>query len=184
MSGRPVLSDSLDEAEFRRWYYTMAELQPFARHVGLSAAGPKAELNDRISAFLGGRPIPTKTRKRTNTPQLDGELDRSTVIPNGQRSTAHLRAFFEAEIGTAFRFDGHMRKFLAESNGSTLGDAIDHWHETRGKELPTKPKSLEFNAFTKQWHRHHPNGSATECRAAWDRFRSLPVDERPSVADA
>lgn len=184
MSGRPELTPSLAEAEFRRWYYTMAELQPFARQIGVSASGPKAALNDRIAAFLGGREVPKPNTKRTNSPQLEPPFDRSTVIPNGQRSTPVLRPFFEEHIGPSFRFDGHMRKFLKESNGATLGDAIDHWHETRGQDLPTQSKSLEFNAFTKEWHRHHPHGSVTDCRAAWDRFRSLPIDQRPNVADA
>lgn len=161
----------------------MAELQPFARNIGVSASGPKHDLTERIAAHLGGRPIPVVAKRPTSTAQLDDQLDVSTVIPEGQRSTTALRAFFVAEIGPSFTFDGHMRAFLAQGD-ATLGDAVAHWHATRKLELPSQSKSLEFNAFTKEWHRHHPEGSATDCRAAWDRFRSLPKDQRPAVADA
>ena len=39
MSGRPSLDETLHEQDFRRWYWTMAELQPFARSLGVRAAG-------------------------------------------------------------------------------------------------------------------------------------------------
>jgi hypothetical protein len=179
-----MLTAELTEAEFGRWYWTLAELQAFARSVGVRATGRKSEVTDRIAAHLGGRDQPDAEPRPPATPQLTGELRADTVIPHGQKSTRHLREFFDAEIGPSFRFDGHMRPFLADANGATLGDAIDHWHATRGLPLPTQSPSLEFNAFTKEWHRHHPTGTTTACRAAWQRYRRLPVDQRPAVRDA
>ena len=179
-----MLTEELAEAEFVRWYWTLAELQAFARSVGVRATGRKLEVSARIAAHLGGRSQPRATPRPKATPQLTGELCADTVIPHGQKSTRHLREFFEAEIGPSFRFDGHMRPFLADPNGATLGDAIDHWHATRGVPLPRQSSSLEFNAFTKEWHRHHPAGTTTACRAAWQRYRALPVDQRPAVRDA
>lgn len=181
---RPPLTEELSEAEFGRWYWTLAELQTFARSVGVRATGRKPEVAARIAAHLGGREQPRATPRQRATPQLTGQLTRDTVIPPGQKSTRHLREFFETEIGSSFRFDGHMRPFLANSEGATLGDAIDYWFATRGVPMPTQPASLEFNAFTKEWHRHHPQGSASACRAAWQRYRALPVDQRPAVRDA
>lgn len=181
---RPPLDERLTEAEFDRWYWTLAELQTFARSVGVRASGRKREVAARITAHLTGRAQPRSTPQPRLTPQLTGDVARDTVIPTGQKSTRHLREFFEAEIGPSFRFDGHMRPFLANANGATLGDAIDHWHATRGLPLPTHSPSLEFNAFTKEWHRHHPTGTTTACRAAWQRYRALPVDQRPTVRDA
>lgn len=161
----------------------MAELQPFARSLGVAASGPKADLTERVAAQLSGRPIPKPTH-RTKGRQLSGDPELTTVIPDGQRSNTALRAFFVAHVGNGFRFDGHMRSFLLEPKGATLGDAVAHWHATRNHELPAQSKSLEFNAFTKEWHRHYPDRSSAESRAAWDRFRSLPIDERPPVAEA
>lgn len=167
----------MDAAEFRRWYWTMAELQPFARQLGIPAAGPKAALMDRISARLSGIPLPTDDRPTAGGQQLSGPLTRETVIPPGQRSTQALRSFFEQEIGSGFTFNGHLRAFV-RVGGATLGDAIEHWHETLGSPLPEQSKSLEFNRFTKAWHIDNPDGTAAECRAAWARHRSVPVDER------
>lgn len=184
MAERPALSAELSEKEFLRWYWTLAELQPFARSLGLSSSGAKALVTERIAAHLGGRAAAIPVSKPQTTPQLSGPLTTNTVIPLGQKSTTVLRQFFLRELGNHFTFDGHMRQFLANSDGATLGDAIDHWHATRGTELPPQSKSLEFNAFTKEWHRVHPDGSAADCRAAWGRYRSLPSDERPSIGDA
>ncbi len=181
---RPALSQELTAAEFGRWYWTLAELQAFARSVGIRATGLKPDLAARITAHLAGSEPPTVPPRPRPTPQLSGPLDRETVIPAGQKSTRHLREFFESELGTTFRFDGHMRAFLKSSDGATLGDAIAHWHETRGRPLPQQSSSLEFNAFTKEWHRVHPSSTAAECRAAWRRYRALPVDQRPAVEDA
>ena len=183
MPSRPALTPNLTEREFRRWYWTMAELQPFARSIGVRAAGPKMELTDRIAAQLGGRkPHPSQPRSRSG-PQLSGSLSRDTEIPSGQRSTREIRSFFETEIGQSFRFNGHMRAFLLQG-GSTLGEAVDHWYRTSGTPLPKQSASLEFNGFTRKWHVAHPEGTATQCRAAWNRYRSLPVDQRPDIAHA
>ena len=179
---RPPLTPSLDEGEFRRWYWTLAELQAFARSLGVPASGRKADVTERIAAALAGRPRPTITRGST-TNHLAGPLTRDTLVPPGQRATQELRRFFEAEIGPSFRFNGHMRAALTAGD-ITLGQAVDLWYETAGLELPKQSQSLEFNRFTKAWHAAHPDGTPEQSRAAWMRYRSLPADQRPPVADA
>ncbi len=177
MSDRPPLDQSMTEAEFRRWYWTMAELQPFARLLGVSATGRKAAIAERIAARLGDRPPPEPSERTRRGPQLTGELSMRTQIPPGQRSSNELRAFFEREIGAGFRFNGHMRSFLL-AGGTRLAQAVDHWHATVGTPLPRQSESLEFNRFTKDWHRAHPGGTNAECRAAWAVHRATPIDER------
>lgn len=180
-SERPELSAKLAEDEFRRWYWTLAELQVFARSIDISASGRKADLADRIAAALAGR-RPPRTKRSVTADHLEGSLDRTTRIPANQRSTQELRRFFEDAIGPSFRFNGHMRSFLLAGN-ATLGDAVDHWYATSGTELPPQSTSLEFNRFTKAWHDTHPKGSPSEARSAWETYRALPVDQRPDVAD-
>jgi len=179
---RPELNSSLAEDEFRRWYWTLAELQVFARRLGVAASGRKADVSDRIAAALAGR-VPPATSRPSTVDQLVEPLTTQTVIPEGQRSTQSLRRFFEAEIGSAFRFNGHMRSFVT-SGGATLGDAIDHWHATVGTPLPPQSESLEFNQFLKAWHRAHGDSTAADARAAWQQYRALPVDQRPPIAEA
>ncbi|MEM7340559.1 MAG: DUF6434 domain-containing protein [Actinomycetota bacterium] len=179
---RPAPSAALSEHEFRRWYWTLEELKTLARALGVATSGRKADVTERIAAALAGRRQPSTTRATTED-VIGSTLSAATAIPPKQRATQELRRWFQAEIGPSFRFDGHMRAFLADGGG-TLGDAVDHWHATRGVELPTQSDSLEFNRFTKAWHRAHPSGSADEARAAWARYRALPTDQRPPVADA
>ena len=179
---RPPLDPGLSEGELRRWYWTLDELRSFARSIGVSASGRKAEVIDRIAAKLSGRPEPEVTRAST-TDRISEPLTATTVVPPGQRSTQNLRRYFEKEIGPSFRFNGHMRALLAQG-GVTLSEAVEFWHQTVGTELPEQSESLEFNRFTKAWHAAHPYRSADEARAAWQRYRALPVDQRPPIADA
>lgn len=157
-----------------RWYWTMAEIQPFAEELGVSASGPKAALIERVAAKLGGRQVPVSTNRKPK-PVVDAIVDptQATVIPKGQRSTEPLRQFFQTEIGPAFKFNGHMRAFLLEGD-ATLGEAIDHWYQTVGTPLPKQSESLEFNRFTKEWHVANPGGTAKQCRQAWADFRARP----------
>lgn len=166
--------------EFRRWYWLKSELASFARSTGVSASGSKPDIADRIHAFLDGSDIPAPTHRRARASKIAGPITRSTVIPEGQTASQQLRPFFVAEIGSGFRYDWHMRTFLTENAGATLGDAVDHWHATRDVPTPETPEQLEFVRFTKRWHETNPGGTAAECRAAWKVHRSLPVDERPA----
>ncbi|MGE0323714.1 MAG: DUF6434 domain-containing protein [Polyangiaceae bacterium] len=179
---RPRLSRSLREQDFRRWYWTLEELRRFARTLGVSASGPKADVAERIAAALSGRRQPASVRSAT-ADQLCGALSPSTLIPPNQRATQELRRYFEAKIGKSFRFNGHMRALLGRGN-VTLEEAVAFWHATVNTELPPQSESLEFNRFTKAWHRAHPDGTPGEARAAWLRYRALPADERPPVAEA
>lgn len=177
---RPALNLDLSEAELQRWYWTMAELQPFARSLAIAAHGPKSALIERIGARLSGREVPAEDKRALLKDGLTGSLSLDSPIPPGQRSTQELRSFFEEAIGPSFKFNGHMRAFL-KAGEATLGDAIDHWHSTVGTPLPQQSESLEFNRFTAAWHRAHPDGATKACREAWHRFRALPIDERPSL---
>ena len=176
---RPAATPNLTEDEFRRWYWTLAELRSLARTLGVSPSGRKAEVTERIAATLAGRSVPPTAPASTGD-RIEEPLGPETVIPPDQRATQVLRRYFEAEIGPSFRFNGHMRALLAEG-GVTLAEAVEHWHRTLGAELPEQSESLEFNRFTKAWHRANPGGTAGESRQAWKRHRSLPRDQRPPV---
>ena len=166
----------MTEFEFRRWYWLREELVAFARVLGVSPAGSKRELADRIADALAGRPIRRVTTARTGV-QLEGPLTESTVIPVGQRSTQLLREWFEERIGPRFRFDATMREYLA-GGGATLGDAVAHWHASRGGGPKPLEPQFELNRFTRAWHAEHPGGTRDELLAAWRVYRALPVEAR------
>lgn len=181
---RPEPSASLTGAELQRWYWLKSELLDLARELGISTAGGKIELTQRISARLDGREsiAPVRPSKPNgHAAQLHGPLTRETVIPQGQRSSQLLRAFFEAEIGPGFRFAAKMRAFVSERAGATLGAAVEHWHADDGDGGGAERhigQQFELNRFTRQWHLDHPDGTREEMRAAWQNYRSLPHDAR------
>jgi len=176
---RPPLSRSMSAAEFRRWYWLKSELVDFARTLEVPTSGAKPRVADRIAPHLAGHAVPPATPTRARAEKIDGVIDRSTIIPPNQTASQQLRRFFEAEIGSTFRYDYFMRTFLADNPGKTLGDAVKHWHETRSAQTPETLQQLELIRFTKTWHLAHADGTAAQCRAAWKVHRSLPVDERP-----
>ena len=61
---RPPLTDKLSGAEFRRWYWLKDELSGFARSLGVTAAGSKQVLAERIAARLDGRPFTEPAARR------------------------------------------------------------------------------------------------------------------------
>jgi len=116
---------------------------------------------------------------------VSGDLTPDTVIPPGQRSSQARRRFFEEQLGPAFRFDGVMRAFIREHPGASLGDALAHWHATRGAAASGEaaPSSIapqfELNRFTRQWYLDHPGGSRADLLAAWRTYREISTDPRP-----
>ncbi len=176
---RPALTERLSGAELRRWYWLRSELVVLARSLGVSAAGGKIELTDRLCAVLDGRPPKPPAPRRTAGAQLSGPLDDQTVIPPGQRCSEHLRQFFLARVGPSFWFDAAMRGFIGARVGHTLGEAVQHWSATRTVDGPPDiAPQFELNRFSRDWHRDHPGGTRRDLAAAWRAHRSLPIELR------
>ena len=164
--------------DLRRWYWLKSELIALARHLGIHTGGGKNELTERIAAKLDGKTLTRPTPPKPAAQPLSGPLSPTTVIPNGQRLTQALRDFFAAELGPDFRFDGHMRQFMAQGAGKTLGEALEHWKATRHAPPSDIGTQFELNRFTRQWFKDHPGGSRQDMLAAWEAYRRLPTDAR------
>ncbi|MHA3685007.1 DUF6434 domain-containing protein [Leucobacter sp. HY1908] len=180
-SERPPLSVDLSEQEFLRWYWLKAELEAFARELGVRASGSKDLLTARVCASLSQRafvePAPART---SHGAQLVGPLLPTTVIPAGQRSSQVVRAWMRAQVGSGFHFDAAMREFFAQADGTqTMQDAVDHFHATRdGHAAKPIDRQFEYNRFTRAWHREHPAGTRDELLAAWRAYRNAPIEDR------
>jgi len=182
---RPQLMAELTGAELQRWYWLATELAGLARELGVSPSGSKQQLTARLVAVLDGntpgQPADQPPRRdRGRGRQLTGELNLHSVIPRGQRCSQVLRRFFTAQVGPSFRFDGPMREFVATGAGRTLGEAVEHWHATRGRAPGDIAPQFELNRFLRDWHAAHPDGNRGEAFVAWRLHRSLPVEARPS----
>jgi hypothetical protein len=177
---RPALSPGLSGAELSRWYWTLEELTALARTLGVPRGGGKAALAERLVATLDGAPVAAPTRRAPAGRQLTAPVTAATVIPDGQRCSQVLRAFFRRELGPGFAFDDFMRTFIARGAGRTLGDAVDHWHATRAEAAVPRPigPQFELNAFLRQWRLDHPGTTRQAALGAWQLHRSRPVGER------
>lgn len=180
-SARPDPGDIDDDIEFRRWYWTVAELRDIARRLEVPASGTKDELSDRIAARLSGREPPPQ--RRTPRARVPEPLSDDSVIPPGMVLDRRLRDWFTIRIGPGFRSDHHLRTFLQESAGATLGDAVNHWHATRGAPAPPIGGQFEYNRFVRQWRAEHPGASHADVTAAWRVHRSLPAEDRAPTRD-
>ncbi|WP_196443613.1 DUF6434 domain-containing protein [Planomonospora sp. ID67723] len=180
---RPALTADLTGHDLLRWYWRRDELVAFARRLGLSAAGGKQELTARLAAVLDGHPLPEPrpAARRPRTAPLPEPLTPETLIPDGQRCSQQLRVFFQQRIGPGFRFDGVMRDFIATGAGRSLGDAVAHWHATRGVQQPQIGAQFELNRFLRDWHAARPGAGRQAAMQAWQEYRSLPVDARPKA---
>ncbi|MFF2791103.1 DUF6434 domain-containing protein [Streptomyces sp. NPDC058049] len=178
---RPSLTAALTGAELLRWYWTLAELSPLAREMGLPAGGGKAAVTARLAAALDGLPAPVAPAgpaPRRAGRQLAAPVTGATVIPPGQRCSQVLRAYFVREIGPGFHFDAFMRDYVAGHAGRTLAEAVAHWHATRARAAEPQEvgAQFEFNRFLRAWHAQHPDGARAEALAAWRAHRDRPRD--------
>ncbi len=167
------------EAEFLRWYWTVAELRVIAKALGVPGTGSKAHLTGRIAARLGGRP--TAPEPRAVRSRIPAPLSAESVIPSGVILDRALQDWFRAQLGSGFRADAHLRGFLRGSPGATLGDALAHWRATRDAPAPTVDAQFEYNRFMRHWRVEHPGASHAEVVAAWRSHRSRPIDPVPEV---
>src|SRR5699024_8717312 len=129
----------------RRWYWLRAELAALPGELGLSRSGSKEELLERVVAALDGAAPPAPVPRPAAGRQLVEPVGPGTVIPPGQRCSQVLRRFFAAQIGPHFRFDEHMREFVAHGAGRTLGEAAEHWHRTRDAPPGVIGEQFEYN---------------------------------------
>jgi hypothetical protein len=177
---RPSLTPALSGAELLRWYWLKEELVVLARTLGVGTGCGKADLTARLAATLDGVPPPPTAPRSVGVvaKQLSGTLTRDSVIPPGQRCSEHLRRFMVAAVGPGFRFDGPMRRFVAEGVGRTLGEAVDHWWASRSEPKEEIAPQFELNRFVREWHRVHPGARRSDALAAWREHRALPIDRR------
>lgn len=177
---RPGLTGNLTGGELLSWYWLKEELADFARRLGIRATGGKELLAQRIAAKLDDAPFAEPQRaRRTVRAQLNNPLTPETVIPEGQRCSQIVRAWFIEHVGGSFGFDAEMRSFFAGTDGTqTMQDALDHYRATRERGAKTIDAQFEYNRFTRAWHEANPTGAREDLLHAWQRYRERPIEQR------
>ena len=172
---RPILSTSLSEAEFERWYWLKAELQAFCRAQGVSAAGPKLELSARIAALLSSRPHHPPRPKPSRSAAMPSSFTPETVIGHGWRCSQDLRRFFESHFGKSFAFNEPLRNFVKVGVGQTLAEALALYEQS----LVAGPRQIapqfEYNNHMRDYRSTHPSSTHADAVSAWWARRGKPI---------
>ncbi|MEM1127763.1 MAG: DUF6434 domain-containing protein [Bacteroidota bacterium] len=170
---RPSLTTALSAADFRDYYWLKTDLVTFCRAEGLPTAGRKAELVERVAAYLhDGTVLPPAPAPRGPADPMPDVLTPETIIGRGWTCGARLRAFFVAEVGPSFRFNRALIDAIKGGAGRTLGEALAIW--TASEADPDRPieASLEFNQHQRAFAKAHPGAGRAEMMAAWQRKRA------------
>lgn len=181
---RPVLTEETLAEEFTDYYWLKEELQAFCRSQGMSAAGSKGELAERIREFLvsGKRTEPVRTRQQSAVkPSGTEELSLDTVITETHRCTQEVRAFFKAEVSPSFHFSVYIQRYFKENTGKTYRDAAAAWmlEEERKKDPSYRkeiPPQFEYNRFMRDYFADPANKgkSRRDAVSAWNTVKTKP----------
>lgn len=162
---------------FLNTYWHRSTLTDFCRTNGLPASGSKIALTNRIAAHLSGEAIDSPTRKKRGA--MPATFTADTVIGENWHCSQPLRAFFQSQTDTRFTFNKHMRDFIADGAGKTLGDALHHWHTTRNQQTKTIEPQFEYNRFMRSFFAENKGADLTAAITAWRTHRDTPKSQRP-----
>ncbi|WP_409295841.1 DUF6434 domain-containing protein [Peribacillus sp. SCS-26] len=177
---RPALSKEISPADFKNYYWLKEELQTFCRANGLSAAGSKTEIGDRIEVFLTTGQIiaPVNKHKRREN---QGFLSLDTVITADHHCSQEARAFFKSVIGPSFHFSTFIQIYFKSNIGKTYQDAVDAWYEEeeRKKFRVSKKKiapQFKYNQFIRDYFSDPANKGKSRLDGvqAWNMAKSHP----------
>ncbi|MBN3555685.1 cytoplasmic protein [Fictibacillus nanhaiensis] len=177
---RPDLTKQISIKSFKEYYWLKEELQTFCRTEGLSTAGPKVEISNRVETYLETGEILQPTRKTKVKNESCIELSLDTVITANHRCSQEVRSFFKTIIPN-FHFSTYIQNFFKANVGRTYRDVEKAWHdeEVRRKD-PTYKKEIgsqfEYNRFTRDFFADPCNKGKTREDAihAWNTIKSLP----------
>ncbi|MEM0899184.1 MAG: DUF6434 domain-containing protein [Pseudomonadota bacterium] len=189
---RPPIETLKTGADLKDWYWLKEEIVAHARDLGVSPAGQKFEIIDRVAHFLdtGEKRKPSAEKPKSSTPATEWHkmpLSRETVIDAGYRNNQNVRRFFKAEIGERFSFNIEFMNWMKASAGKTLSDAVEEWLAIEAKRKAGVraeiPHHNQFNAYVQAYFDDNPGRSMDDARHFWKLKRSLPGHNRYERSD-
>ena len=176
MTERPKLNKHLDSKTFLDFYYLKDELVEFCKKNGLSTAGGKIEITDRIAYFLDtGRIMSTSASRKTTTIVIDTISKDDKIEPNFVCSENH-RSFFKEHVGKGFSFNVTFQNWLKTNNGKTYKEAIIDYYkimEDKKKNKTTIDKQFEYNTYIRDFFADNKGKSLDEAIKCWKYKKQL-----------
>ncbi len=187
---RPNLDEKISVQDFIDFYWLKAELIKFCRKTGISYAGGKIEITNRIIEYLEtGKITKTKKTRQKKLPKPTQPLTLETVIGVDYRTYKEKKAFLQSIIGDHFHFTIHLLDFFKQNVGKkTYGDIVDEWYQEQAlKNDPNYVKEIapqfEYNKYIRDFTKANPNMTRKDAIKYWKLKKSLPGDNAYSEKD-
>jgi SAP domain-containing new25/Domain of unknown function (DUF6434) len=182
---KPVLRRGISVADFKAYYWSMADLTDFAKRLGLSSHGNKPDLSARIERRLRRLPDEQSLQQRPTGPRdSDKTLRPETRVVN-YKSDDGTRAFFERNIGPHFHFTYHLNQYRLANRNLTYGDLIREWvaeYERRQDPKYRAPIAShgEYNRYIRDYFSDERNKGKTlrDAVASWNAAKRGRGDRR------
>ncbi len=186
MNNRPKLSCEMNVETFKQFYYLKEELVCFCRDNGLQTTGSKAELTERIDAYLStGKSITTVVRKieKNSSPRT---ITPDTEIENNFVCSEKHRTFFKEHIGNRFTFIVPFQKWLKANAGKTYREAIQAYYaiieHKKTDKLPIDSQ-FEYNNYIREFFADNKGKSLQDAIKCWNYKKSLQGHNRYEKSD-
>lgn len=177
---RPRLVSTINPEVFDSYYWYKEELISFARDLGLSSAGGKFEIHDRISHFLrtGKKLKKVNFKPVSNFDWPNESLEPDTVITDNYKNNQNVRAFFKKHVGDHFSFNIDFMNFMKQSVGLTLQDAVDFYNELMEARKQGKKQEIpdhnQFNLYVRTISQVHPELTKEQVTKIWLKKIEIP----------
>ncbi|HAA10261.1 MAG TPA: hypothetical protein DCE41_00660 [Cytophagales bacterium] len=182
---RPPIEDIQTGAEFNRWYWLKVELVDLCKRMHLPSTGSKFLLRDRIMYALdhNGEVMPeAKNRTISKFNWAKEVLTRETLITDNVTFGQNFRRFMKGQVGEKFSFHTDFMDWVKNHQGSTLGDAVEHWYslEEQKKDPDFRNEIADhnmYNQYTRDFLEDNPTLLPADARKYWLLKKGLPTED-------
>jgi hypothetical protein len=185
MGIRPRLDEITDIKALEEYYYLLAELKTFCRQNGISAAGGKREITQRIAHYIDKGEVIKPKPKPQKTGRAD-EIEMSSIIePNIKCSELH-RAFFKEQIGKGFTFNVAFQNWLKHNSGRIYAEAVEEYRALKAKSKGEKTVisgQFEYNTYIRDFFADNAGRPLDDAILCWKYKKSIPEHNRYEKAD-
>lgn len=184
---KPTLKSSMSVVHFKSHYWTMTQLLPFARRLGICGSGwCKPELVRWIERRLRG--LDDRPRHKRTSPEGPRDSDRTLTRKTAVRvykSDDKTRAFFESEIGRHFHFTYRLNQYRLAHSRLTYGDLVDEWQAEHARRTNPEYRAPianhgKYNRDIRDFFADASNAGKTlaDAAASWNRAKHGRGDHR------
>ena len=179
---RPNALEIQSSDELRKWYWLKTELVMLSKCRGISSAGSKADLMDRLANELDGKKeanmILGKATSKFNW--ATEELTCNTIITDSYKNGQNTRKFFKIHCGEKFSFSISFMTWMKKNTGKTLQDAVEEWERLQQVQNQESyqsriPESNQYNQYLRDFFANNPEKTIQEARYYWNLKRQLPL---------